>query len=55
MSLIKIKPLTITVEFNINCKCGKNFESIAYKKSKVPKKHTAKCPNCNTKHYWNAN
>ena len=46
--------LTYTLEFYIECECGFGFESIAVKRKKPPKKHTAKCPNCNTKHKWNA-
>ena len=52
---IKNSQALFTIEFIINCECGKYFESIAFKKGKAPKKHTAKCPNCNTKHFWNAN
>jgi DNA-directed RNA polymerase subunit RPC12/RpoP len=53
---IKNKQAIFTVEFQIYCvKCGKEFESIAVKKRTAPIKHTAKCPNCNTKHLWNAN
>lgn len=45
---------TFTVEFNINCKCGFNFHSVAVKDKAPPLKHLAKCPNCNAKHLWNA-
>lgn len=44
---------TFTIEFLIDCKkCGKEFESIAVKNKTPPKKHSAKCPSCNTKHLW---
>lgn len=44
---------TFTVEFQIKCtKCSKEFESIAVKYKSPPKKHSSKCPNCNTKHLW---
>lgn len=44
---------TFTIEFLIDCvKCGFEFMSIAVKNKTPPKKHSAKCPNCNTKHLW---
>ena len=44
---------TFTIEFQIKCvKCAKEFESIAVKNKTPPLKHSAKCPNCNTKHLW---
>lgn len=56
--LVKVELMydpTFTIEFQIKCvKCGKNFESIAVKNKTPPVKHSAKCPNCNTKHLWNA-
>jgi hypothetical protein len=47
---------TYTIEFQIKCvKCGQEFESIAVKIKTAPTKHSAKCPSCNQKHFWNAN
>ena len=54
LSIKKIQT-SFTAELLINCECGMLFESFAVKKKNPPKKHTAKCPNCNTKHIWNAN